>query len=51
MPCPRTQPHGIDSQMTQQRNIEYNIITYSYHSPIIQDLSLDKISLGHGKVP
>ena len=31
MPCPGTQPHGIDSQITQRRNIEYNLITHNYH--------------------
>ena len=25
LPCPGTQSHGIDSQMTQRRNIEYNL--------------------------
>ena len=25
IPHPRTQPHGIDSQMKQQRNIESNL--------------------------
>ena len=49
MPCPGTQPHGIDSQMTTAR--KYRItsnntqLSITYHTT---HLPLDELSLGHG---
>ena len=51
MPCPGTQPHGIDSRMITARNIESNHsnntqLSITYHTI---HLPLDELSLGHGK--
>ena len=50
MPCPGTQPHGIDSRMITARKIESNLITHNYQSLIIPHLPLDELPLGHGMI-
>ena len=52
MPCPGTQPHGIDSRMITARNIESNHsnntqLSITYHTI---HLPLDELSLGHGMI-
>ena len=51
VPCPGTQPHGIDSRMTTAR--KYRItsnntqLSITYHTT---HLPLDELSLGHGMI-